>query len=40
MHCGCRATQQAAPAKAYLWHKAGTMTSEQNELNWKVDAAQ
>lgn len=39
MHYGCRATQQAAPARIYLWNKAGTMTSKQNELGRKVDVS-
>lgn len=32
MHCGCRATQQAAPAKTYMQNKADTMTTKPNEF--------
>lgn len=32
MHCGCWATQQAAPAKVYMQSEADTVTTKQNEF--------
>lgn len=32
MHCGCRATQQGAPAKIYMQNKSNTMTAKQNQF--------
>lgn len=32
MHCGCWATQRAAPAKVYMQNKSNTMTTKQSQF--------